>query len=127
MAATVGRITVVLDPAWDERLAPRIDEVLDQVTEDIEADIKTGAPVDRGELVASVRREGHRVYVGTDHWAHVEYGTEPHLIEARYKKALWWPGAHHPVRRVHHPGTPAQPYIRPALYKPRTLRPAGGV
>lgn len=124
----VGRITVTMDPAWEVKLQPNIDAVLDQVTEEIEDDIKLGAPVDKGDLVKSVYRRGHRVYVGTEYWHFVEYGTEPHVIEPRTKKALWWPGARHPVKRVNHPGTPAQPFMRPALYKPRTLRPpVGGV
>jgi hypothetical protein len=35
----------------------------------------------------------------------VEFGTKPHTITARAKKALYWPGADHPVRSVNHPGT----------------------
>src|SRR5712691_11145250 len=29
----------------------------------------------------------------------VEFGTKPHVIEARNKKALYWNGAAHPVRK----------------------------
>jgi hypothetical protein len=46
-----------------------------------------------------------------------EVGTKPHIIEARDKQALSWPGAAHPVKRVHHPGTEAQPHLRPALHE----------
>jgi hypothetical protein len=35
----------------------------------------------------------------------VEFGTKPHVIVPKDKKALWWPGAAHPVRSVNHPGT----------------------
>lgn len=35
----------------------------------------------------------------------VEFGTEPHLIQAKDAKALYWPGAAHPVKSVNHPGT----------------------
>lgn len=45
----------------------------------------------------------------------VEFGTRPHVIEPKDKQALAWPGAEHPVRRVNHPGTEAQPFIRPSL------------
>lgn len=38
----------------------------------------------------------------------IERGTRPHIIVARNKKALFWKGAEHPVRLVHHPGT--RPY-----------------
>ncbi|GAA3027244.1 hypothetical protein [Streptosporangium longisporum] len=50
---------------------------------------------------------------------YVEYGTRPHTI--RPKKpggTLHWVGAdgtHHFAQEVHHPGTRAQPFIRPAL------------
>jgi hypothetical protein len=36
---------------------------------------------------------------------YVEFGTKPHTILPKDKKALFWPGAAHPVRRVNHPGT----------------------
>jgi hypothetical protein len=35
----------------------------------------------------------------------VQFGTAPHVIEPKDKKALYWPGAAHPVRKVNHPGT----------------------
>lgn len=35
----------------------------------------------------------------------VEFGTAPHIILPKDKKALFWPGAAHPVARVNHPGT----------------------
>lgn len=35
----------------------------------------------------------------------VEFGTKPHIIMPKTAKALYWPGADHPVRSVHHPGT----------------------
>lgn len=39
--------------------------------------------------------------------------TKAHVIRARNKKALFWPGAGHPVRQVNHPGSviPARPYL----------------
>ena len=58
-----------------------------------------------------------------------EYGTRPHIIEPKNKKALAfnWGGApaHLPLlddgrvvlKRVHHPGTIATPYMRPALWE----------
>lgn len=46
-----------------------------------------------------------------------EVGTKPHVIEARNKEALFWPGAAHPVKKVNHPGTQAKPHLRPALYE----------
>lgn len=45
----------------------------------------------------------------------LEYGTAPHEIRPVTKKALYWPGAAHPVKVVHHPGTKPYPFLRPAF------------
>lgn len=50
----------------------------------------------------------------------LEEGTPPHIIRARSKKALFWPGARHPVRSVRHPGTRA---YRPLLRASRSSGP----
>jgi hypothetical protein len=65
------------------------------------ADIETGAEDEHGAPIGLF----------------VEVGTRPHVIEPRDKKALAWPGGKHPVKKVHHPGTQAQPHLRPALYE----------
>jgi len=41
----------------------------------------------------------------------VEFGTKPHVIEAKNAKALYWPGAAHPVRKVNHPGTQPNQFL----------------
>jgi len=40
-------------------------------------------------------------------------GTRPHTIRPRDRKALYWPGAKHPVKSVRHPGSkiPARPFL----------------
>jgi hypothetical protein len=47
----------------------------------------------------------------------------PHIIQARYAKALFWKGAKHPVRQVNMPGRTMQPrpFLRPALEELRPL------
>lgn len=52
---------------------------------------------------------------GMEYAEAVEKGTAPHRIEAVNKKALWWPGASHPVKSVQHPGSAAYPFMVPAL------------
>lgn len=47
----------------------------------------------------------------------VEYATiqhqggtiPPHVIRPKFKKALFWPGAEHPVKKVNHPGGTIRP------------------
>ena len=123
--ASSARIRVRSERGWLGRLVTALTPTLRNVTREIEADIKRNAPVDSGELVGSVRRRGTVITIDADHWHFVEYGTKPHIIRPRVKKALWWPDAHHPVKKVYHPGTAAQPYIRPAVNKQRRLRPVG--
>lgn len=65
------------------------------------ADVETGAEDEHGAPIGLF----------------VEVGTRPHIIEARDKQALHWASAEHPVKKVHHPGTQAQPHLRPALYE----------
>ena len=43
--------------------------------------------------------------------ADVEFGTGPHVILPVNKKALYWRGASHPVKKVNHPGTAPNPYM----------------
>lgn len=77
------------------------------------------APVDTGELVekiTAVKVSDTRSEIRSDaeHSAIVEFGSVPHVIRPKDAKALFWPGAAHPVMEVHHPGTAPQPFMRPA-------------
>jgi hypothetical protein len=80
---------------------------------------KTGRLRDslRAEVQDKVLRVGS---LDCNYATDVEMGTSPHVILPRNKKALYWPGADHPVARVNHPGTPPIPYLRPALFQRRT-------
>lgn len=120
---------------WDEAgiaaIIARCDAAGRQVTEAVKVDAVLGCPVDSGELRRSIRDEYPepnvgRVYVGTDHWAPTEYGSRPHVIRARKpggvlrffweREDRWFFGP-----KVNHPGTPAQPFMRPAIWRRRTI------
>jgi len=90
----------------------------------VQTDAAQRAPVKTGNLRRSLHTEVLTstrslaiVQVGTDvvYARAIEYGTSPHTIYPRSKKALMWPGARHPVRSVRHPGSPARPFLLPAL------------
>lgn len=72
---------------------------------------KSRAPVESGRYRDSIHVEqdsdGFRVVADDPKAELIEYGTRPHVIRARDAKVLAWPGAQHPVREIHHPGTPA--------------------
>jgi hypothetical protein len=87
--------------------------------DDVHANIISDGLVDTGDLLMSVRQEGTRVYVGTDHWHFLEYGTSPHPIYPVVKQALWWEGLAHPVPRVSHPGNREYAFMRRAIHKKR--------
>lgn len=40
-----------------------------------------------------------------------QFGSKPYVIKPRLKKALYWPGATHPMRQVNHPGLKARPFL----------------
>lgn len=56
------------------------------------------------------------------HAADVEFGTDPHVIEASDAEALHfeWKGQEIFVTSVQHPGTEPQPYMRPAAREVRS-------
>ena len=115
---------------------------------------KQYVPVDTGLLRRSINLhpivEGSKEYVladGVEYGEAIEYGTDPHIIRPKTKKALsfeWtdYGGtmlskkgrrelqAKHSIRImpgkavfkvVHHPGTTAQPFFRPALLEVKTV------
>lgn len=125
--ASTARVRVRMTGGFFARLREAIRPTMENVAREIEADIRRNAPVDSGDLVRSIKRRGTTITIGTDYWHFVEYGTRAHIIRPRVKKALWWPDAQHPVKKVYHPGTRAQPFIRPAATRQRRLRSGVGV
>jgi hypothetical protein len=114
---------VVMVPGWQAKVRPHLlrfqRKIAGDVLDDVRANIVADGLVDTGAMLASVRQEGTRVYVGTDHWHFLEYGTRAHPIYPNTKQALWWPDLAHPVARVNHPGNREYAFMRRALYKKR--------
>lgn len=89
----------------------------------VQNEARRRAPVDTGRLRSSIVHsveDSSRIYtvtVGTnvDYAEHVEYGTAPHRIYPRNGRALYWPGAMHPVAYVDHPGTAPHPFLAPSI------------
>jgi len=80
--------------------------------------MKSEVPKKSGKLMRSIQAipGKFKVRIGpnlTDapHAIFVALGTKAHIIKPRNKKALWWTGAQHPVKLVHHPGTQPNPYV----------------
>ena len=87
----------------------------------IKADMEARVPVRTGTLRQSIEvKVSHdKVVIGpnTDYAAYVEFGTKPHTIYPKNKKALVFVVNGNKVfaKKVNHPGTKAQPYVRPAF------------
>jgi hypothetical protein len=110
---------VVMVPGWQAKTRAAADPKLVDITSDVamsaRGNIIRGNHYDTGDLLDSIRQVGRKVFIGTDHWHFIEYGTRPHVIRPATKRALYWPGADHPVAYVNHPGNPPYAPMRRAL------------
>lgn len=112
-----------------DRLSGAARAATERAANDMVNHAKSLAPVDTGRLRSSIvavpsgGRLRFSVMIGTNvtYATDVEYGTAPHVIVPKDKKALYWPGARHPVAKVNHPGTRAQPFMRPAVAMAETF------
>jgi len=109
---------------FESRLPGAIDDGVETTAREVESDTSKNAPKDTGRLANSY--ESNRIglgkwEVGTDveYARPVEFGSEPHLITPNgdYPLRFFWEkiGAEVALNYVNHPGTPAQPHLRPAL------------
>lgn len=119
---------VEVDDNWRDHVAQAMDEFFDKkLGPDIASDARRYCPERTGDLKKSIEHhveDGNLVVSATgsderEYAVYVELGTHEHTIEAKPGSALYWPGARHPVRKVTIPDIPAQPFLRPALYKER--------
>lgn len=104
----------------DAAFARTADEVFDFVESRVDTHTKTNTL--RDSLFH--RREGNDYLIGHDlsrapHAVFVHWGTRPHEIRPRLRKALRWPagGAFAFAQRVQHPGYEGDPYLRQAARK----------
>lgn len=104
----------------------RVKDVVNETALNVQNGAKKRSPVDTGNLrsrivIEPVTPNEMVLRVGTyvKYAAAVEFGTRPHVIRPKTKKALFWKGAAHPVKSVNHPGTRAQPFLFPAWEEER--------
>jgi len=115
-------------------LAEMLDEVAAGLPDAIDSGVRrtamtvrgtaqANAPVDRGELRQKIEAQRaelgvYEVISAAPHAQAVEFGTDPHVITPDSADALAFEGQNGELvfrQRVNHPGTPAQPYLRPAM------------
>jgi hypothetical protein len=125
-AIDITQLAIDLNNAG-EMAGRSLDDLMLLVANSMAADMRSFAPIDTGNLRASIKVvvEGRgKITIGPDTFMapyawDVEFGTKPHVIQAKPGKVLRFvkDGQVIYTRRVNHPGTRAQPYVRPALDK----------
>jgi len=135
------RFSIDIKEMGEIEFQKKLQRALVKVAYDMEAEAKKLCPVDMGRLRNSITTKitGNKIILGagTKYAPYVEFGTAPHEIKPKTKKALafeYTPAiggrkerlkAGIPkskagkmiVKKVMHPGTEPQPFIRPALHK----------
>lgn len=123
-ALDLTKLAIDLNQAG-EMAGRSLDDLMLHVANSMVADMQAIVPVDTGNLRSALKvvvvSQG-RISVGPDlnlapyAWD-VEYGTKPHVIEAKPGKVLRFQAGGRTVytRRVNHPGTRAQPYYNPVV------------
>lgn len=77
------------------------------------------SPVDHGLLkswfIESLSSDEAVIKSPAEYAQWVNDGTQPYTITPTSKKALYWEGADHPVKVVHHPGIKARHFVEDSL------------
>lgn len=109
----MGQVRINEDAIAAIARSPAVRDKLQGVANRIADAARTAAArhVGNASYVRSIKvvqtARGWRVLSEDEQAAIVEFGTRPHDITAGPGKLLWWPGLAHPVKAVHHPGSPA--------------------
>ncbi len=118
-------VVIMYEPGL-RRIDRRALDMAHEGSKEIASDIRDNLRphIDTGALYRSVRvrklAKSSRVYIGTDHWPFIEYGTEPHIIRVKFARVLRNPRSGQIFgTKVNHPGHRAYRPIRRAFYKKR--------
>ena len=120
-SSDLNKFSVILKELPDE-IKNDVRKVVKNSAFNIERNAKSSASVKTGHLRRSISTKmgDMEATIHTSNLKYapmVEFGTRPHIIRAKNKKALYWKGASHPVKQVNHPGSKAKPYLIPAFEK----------
>ena len=120
-SSDLNKFSVILKELPDE-IKDDVRKVVKNSAFNIEKNAKSSASVKTGHLKRSISTKmgDMEATIHTSNLKYapmVEFGTRPHIIRAKNKKALYWKGASHPVKQVSHPGSKAKPYLIPAFEK----------
>lgn len=114
---------------YEETVSKNIQGAVARSTFRVGAGARKRVPVSNGKLRQSITEKVGKmqgvIAVNADYAGAVEFGSKAHIIRPRRKKALafkpgagfkfWDESGRVVVKFVKHPGTKAQPYLRPAM------------
>lgn len=96
-----------------------ISKTLEYTAEDLIRNLMINSPVDHGLLKqwAITNQSDTEITVQSpaEYAVYQNYGTEPYDIYPKNAKALWWPGAEHPVKHVSHPGVSGKHFVEDSI------------
>lgn len=106
--------------SWETEKVKQVKDTINESALNVQKGARRRVRVATGRLRASITIEpfngGFAMAVGTNvkYAKAVEFGSPARVIRAKRKKALYWPGASHPVKQVKLPAQPAKPFLFPA-------------
>ena len=92
---------------------------MEKTAQDLIRNLQINSPVDHGLLKQwavtdqsdlEVTIQSPAIYAAAQN-----YGTGPDIIDPKNKKFLFWEGAEHPVKMVHHPGLPGKHFVEDSI------------
>ena len=109
-------LTARLSP---DKLAQAKQKGLEYSSQELIRVLMRNSPVDHGLLkswfIESLTSDEAVIKSPAEYAEWVNDGTRPYTITPTNKKALYWEGADHPVKVVHHPGIKARHFVEDSL------------
>ena len=121
----MASFTIYVDPSSvTSKLSPdkwgqAKEQGMKYVSEELIRVLERNSPVDHGVLKKwfseSLGSDEAVIKSPAEYAEWVNDGTQPYTITPTSKKALYWEGADHPVRVVHHPGIRGRHFVEDSL------------
>lgn len=121
----MASFTIYVDPSSvTSKLSPdkwgqAKEQGMKYVSEELIRVLERNSPVDHGVLKKwfseSLGSDEAVIKSPAEYAQWVNDGTRPYTITPTTKKALYWEGADHPVRVVHHPGIKGRHFVEDSL------------
>jgi len=109
-------LTTKLSP---DKVAQAKQKGLEYSSQELIRVLMRNSPVDHGLLKSwfldSLSSDEAVIKSPAEYAQWVNDGTDPYTITPTSKKALYWEGADHPVKVVHHPGIKARHFVEDSL------------